>query len=164
MKFTLIRLAVMLSSFITLSACLDARPDSSDKKQAKATEAMIKEANNAVGMPGIVNFTEKRFAKEIYELRDQAVTTYTYTVALDGTKVFLCESIGYGLPYAVQYVSPTKVGYKSMESGLSSVPQAEPNGLFMPDSLSATWIQCVHKGKVKVVYVEPEILVSPFKL
>ena len=37
-------------------------------------------------------------------------------------------------------------------------------GLFMPEGLSATYVMCMIKGKLKPVYVEPEIIVSPFKL
>lgn len=46
------------------------------------------------------------------------------------------------------------------------MPQSEPNGLFMPDSLSATWLMMIDPdtGEPRPVYVEPLIIVSPFKL
>jgi hypothetical protein len=46
------------------------------------------------------------------------------------------------------------------------LPQADPNGLFSPASAEGTWILMKDpNGKeVKPVYIEPRIIVSPFKL
>lgn len=39
--------------------------------------------------------------------------------------------------------------------------QPEPNGLYMPDSTSATWVICLGEdGDLDPVYVEPQIIVS----
>lgn len=75
--------------------------------------------------------------------------------------VYLGNSIGYGLPYSVQFTNPEKY-----ESPGLSLPQADPNDLYMPQGLSATWILLYDKKNKKTtpVYVEPEIIVSPFKL
>ena len=47
-----------------------------------------------------------------------------------------------------------------------TLPQPEPNGLFMPEGLAATYVMCVDavRDDVKAVYVEPEVIVSPFPL
>jgi hypothetical protein len=137
---------------------------STDKKQAAETERMVAEAERLTGPPNITNFTERRFAKQIYELRDTSVATYSYFMDMHGKLHFLCESIGYGLPYSVQYVNPMKVTGFSGSYKLV-IPQPEPNGLFMPDGLSATWVLCSDgEGGVKPVYSEPALIVSPFKL
>lgn len=46
------------------------------------------------------------------------------------------------------------------------LPQADPNGLFSPASAEGTWIllKDPHGSDVKPVYVEPRVIVSPFKL
>jgi len=137
-----------------------------DSKQGKQMAKAQAEANAKIGPPGIVNFTEKRFAKMIYELRDKEVKTYSYYLDMMGKKHFLCNSIGYGLPASVQYVNPMKpiTGWPANYTE-TTIPQPEPNGLFMPDSLSATYVLCIDKkGKVKPVYFEPLLIVSPFKL
>ena len=137
---------------------------STDVEQRRQTEAMVAEAQRQTGMPNIKNFTEKKFAKMIYELRDQEITTYSYFMDMNGKLHFLCESIGYGLPYSVQYVNPERPGYYR-NVGAYTLPQPEPNGLFMPDSLSATWILCSDKkGNIHPVYSEPALIVSPFPL
>lgn len=157
------RYPIALVLLLALAACGPVT-ESTDRKQARATEQMTAQANAEVGMPGISNFTERRFAREILERRDETFTTWSYIVAMDGTLRPFCESVGYGLPYAVQYVSPDKYGGGSSQGGYYTLPQAEPNGLFMPDALSATWVMCVHDGEPTPVYVEPEIVVSPFPL
>lgn len=158
----------ILSTFLILSmtACnIDAAP-STDQKQAAQTEKMVAEAERRVGPVNITNFTEKRFAKLIMELRDSEVTTYSYFMDMSGGLHFLCDSIGYGISASIQLVNPDKVVRgKWREQGMAVKSQPEPNGLFMPEGLAATYILCSDgEGGVKPVYSEPELIVSPFKL
>ena len=137
---------------------------SADAIQASQTKQMAAAAAQSVGMPNIVNFQEKRFAKLIYELKDQEVTTYSYFMDMKGGLHFLCESIGYGLNASVQYSNPERVVRSSIDV-YGTLPQPEPNGLFMPEGLSATFVLCSDgKGGVRPVYSEPDLIVSPFKL
>jgi len=55
---------------------------------------------------------------------------------------------------------------KRLRGNSATVPQADPNGLYMPQGLSATWLLMVDPKtkQARPVYVEPEIVVSPFKL
>ena len=138
--------------------------DTSDRKMKKQTEKAMQQMSRVVGMPAIKNFQERKLAKMIFELRDQAnLITYTYIVTLSGKKIFLGKSIGYGLPYSIQYTNPMKHVYSG---GAVTIPQADPNGLFMPSGLSATWVMLINPrtGKPKPVYIENEIIVSPFRL
>lgn len=128
---------------VALTGCVETNPDA-DSRQAAATKKNLLEADKQVGMPDIVNFTERRLARDILELRDQeGLVTYTYLKNLDGTLVFPTESIGYGLPYSVQFTNPEVEAYIGRRGGTGhwgTMPQADPNGLFMPEGLSATWI------------------------
>lgn len=145
-----------------------------DERQAAQTRQSLKEADKQVGMPDITRFTERKLARDILELRDKEITTYTYIVNLEGKLIFIGESIGYGLPYSVQYTNPGQLVDADKYLGIRTIgdsgrvqilPQADPNGLFMPDGLSATWVMLKGPdGKVHPVYVEPEIVVSPFPL
>jgi hypothetical protein len=159
------RLILMCVCCVALSGCVDSVPDA-DKRQAAATKRTLLEADKQIGMPDIVNFTERRLAKDILELRDQeGLVTYTYLKSLDGTLVFLTESIGYGLPYSVQFTNP-EVVIRHRTNEYDTLPQADPNGLYMPDGLSATWIlvKDPKTGKARPAYIEPEISVFPFRL
>jgi hypothetical protein len=142
-------------------------PPNADRRQAEETKKRLLDADKQIGMPDIVNFTERKLAKDILELRDQeSLSTFTYLVSLDGKLVFLGQSIGYGLPYSVQFTNPEVEVYRRIEGGFGTLPQADPNGLFMPGGLSATWILLVDQesGEARPVYVEPQIVVSPIKL
>lgn len=139
---------------------------SSDSVMRKQTEQAMQEANAQIGMPAIKNFQERKLAKMIFELRDQEnLVTYAYIVNhMTGKLVFIGKCIGYGLPYSIQYTNPSKLQYKT-SGGYHIMPQADPNGLFMPEGLSATWLMMLDKdGEPHPVYVEPEIFVSPFPL
>ena len=141
--------------------------DSAKDKERKVTEKALAEMAAQVGMPSIVNYQEKRLAKMIFELRDQEkLVTYAYIIAKNtGAKVFIGKCIGFGLPYSVQYTAPESLEWKT-NHGYFVLPQADPNGLYMPSGLSATWLMMINPdtGKAQPVYIEPEIIVSPFKL
>lgn len=134
---------------------------SAAREQAKQTEAMAQESNRQVGMPGIGNFTEKRLLRQLYELRDQEIVTFTYIVDWQGRLFHVCNSIGFGMPFSAQFSNPER-WYGG--SG-ATLPQPEPNGLFPPTSTSATWVICADSnGEFRPVYVEPQIVVSTFPL
>ncbi len=151
---------------ISLSAC-DYKP-SSDDIQREQQERILAEGTAQTGMPAIKNFRERKMLKDIIELRDQdGLTTYTYIVAEQtGKLVFMCNSIGYGIPTSTQYTNPQKIS-ESRERGYAILPQADPNGLFSPASADGTWVLCADPeggGKTRPVYIEPRVIVSPFKM
>lgn len=151
---------ILLFAIMALFTMGNSECGGTDAQQQRETERMVQEAHKQTGTPNIRNFTERKFAKMIYELRDQEVSTYSYFMDMNGNLHFLCESIGFGLPYSVQYVNPERYAHNG-----TTLPQPEPNGLFMPDGLSATWVLCSDgKGSVKPVYSEPSLIVSPFPL
>lgn len=158
-------LAVLL--VMVLSGC-DFTDHSSDGKQRAQQETMLQEATSAVGMPAIKNFRERRLLKDILELRDQTgLATFTYLWnEINGKRVFLCNSIGYGIPYATQFTNPQKPWISAGGSHSMAMAQADPNGLFSPASAEGTWVMCKdpHGKDVKPIYVEPRIIVSPFNL
>jgi len=153
---------VFMVAFMLLSSS-SCESTSVDRTQADQQEASLQELNRQVGMPNIVNFTEKKMMKDILELRDKAnLICYAYIVPeMTGKPVFLGKCIGYGLPYATQFTNPERQLYQSV-----TLPQADPNGLFMPASADGTWILLINPatGEPKPVYCEPRVLISPFPL
>jgi hypothetical protein len=132
--------------------------------EAQAQEQASMQATRSVGMPGITNYQEKRTLKMILELRDTALSTTTYIVDLNGNLHKICDSVGYGIPYATQYTNPSMIDYSS--AGRVVLPQADPNGLFSPPAAEGTWVSCLDPvtKKVAVLYIEPRVIVSPFAL
>ena len=159
---TIASVSLLAALGLTLTGCIE---ESSDTKQREQQERILQEGTAQTGMPAIKNFRERKLLKQIIEMRDQdGLVTSTYTVPeTTGRPVFLCNSIGYGLPAATQYTNPEKyVGTTG-----ATLPQADPNGLFSPSSAEGTWVMCSDpsgSGKTRPVYVEPRVIVSPFKL
>ncbi|MFX0135312.1 MAG: hypothetical protein ACFFDN_16830 [Candidatus Hodarchaeota archaeon] len=153
---------IIILSLICFFGCTI--PESSTNTERRQTENAMKEAISQVGMPAIKNYQEKKLAKMIFELRDQErLITYAYIVnKMTGKLVFLGKCIGFGLPYSAQYTCPEK----TYEYNGATLPQADPNGLYMPQGLSATWLMMIDPTtkKARPVYIEPEIVVSPFSL
>lgn len=156
----------MLMTMFLLSSCGEIQKNSNEEMSRKQ-EQLMSEANRQLGMPAITNFQERKLAKMIFELRDREdLICYAYLVNhMTGKLVFIGKCVGYGLPYSTQYTNPMKTE-SSYQGGYEILPQADPNGLFMPEGLSATWLMMIdpETEEPRPVYLEPEIIVSPFKL
>ena len=147
----------------------------SDRVQQEQQEKILAEGTSQIGMPGIKNFRERKILKDILELRDQdGMITYTYLeneipkailgiTARGGKLTYFGETIGYGIPYATQFTNPEKITYR--HGNIFVLPQADPNGLFSPSSAAGTWVlmKDPNGDKTLPVYIEPNIVVLPFK-
>ena len=155
---------LVLPFVAALTAC-GPQTESSTQIERRKQEELSLQAVQSVGMPAITNFAEKRMFKDILELRDRSVPTTTYLVGMNNQLTKLCDSVGYGLPYATQYTNPMRVGGDGTH-GYVTLPQADPNGLYSPASADGTWVLCVDtkSGKPKPVYIEPRVIVSPIAL
>ena len=158
---------VLFASLITL-LLVSCGPveETPDKKDARQQQKMLSEAQRETGLPAIHNFQEKKLLKQIYELRDnEKIVNYAYLYnEMQGKLVFIGKCIGYGIPYSTQYSNPQKVYHEGSQYGLI-LPQAEPNGLFMPAASDGTWVMLIDKeGTPHPVYIEPKVIVSPFPL
>lgn len=136
-----------------------------DDKDSQRQEQLQAQGQAQTGLPAIVNFQDKKMLKSIYEMRDnEKLICYAYLFnEFQGKVVYIGKCLGYGIPYSTQYSNPEKYEYHS--GGSCTLPQAEPNGLFMPSSSAGTWIMLLDStGSPHPVYVEPNVIVTPFKL
>ena len=166
-------LLIPAALLVGASSCDD---HSGSTRETKATLQSQEQAAVTVGMPALLNYTEKRQLKAIYELRDNAnLVTYTYTIDLNGKRHKVCPttSVGFGIPYATQYTAPKAARavapvYPSGETGqwqYKMVDQPEPNGLYMPSSAEGTWVICLSPDKkLAPTYVEPRVVVYLFEM
>jgi len=155
---------IALCALATLAGCQEIKENASQIERKKQEEITLRGVES-VGMPAIVNFSEKRMMKDILELRDRNVPTTTYIVDMNGRMHKVCDSVGFGLPYATQYTNP-QMPQRPFGGNTYVLPQADPNGLYSPASADGTWVQCVDPKtkKATVVYIEPRIIVSPFPI
>lgn len=177
-------------SILSLSGCGYTATQSADSKIAQQQEQNLTEGDAQVPPPNIVNWNEKRMAKLIQEKRDTPnLATWTYTKNFDGKYTFVCESISYGLPYNTRTNNPQHYEFLTTRTGVNNggsagggywtdgsgnrvwgehavVAQAEPNGLFIPDSAKGTWNLCrdPKTGKPDVTYQEEDVSVFPYRL
>jgi hypothetical protein len=173
---SLLTVSVLAIGFnVFLVACgQDAPGAAPDRLVAQKTANMMRQAMQEVGLPAIKNWQELKLAKMIFELRDQSdLVTYAYLKDRNGELKYLGQCIGYGLPYSVQYTNPMRPESVKLYSGIHdsgraavTLPQPDPNGLFMPTGLSATWLMMIDPKTKKpgICYIEPEILVFPFPM
>jgi hypothetical protein len=183
-----LKLAVVALVCVLLVACGGTAYQSNDARIAQQQEDQIAEAYAQVPPAKIVNWNERRMANLIQEMRDKEnLQTWTYTKNMDGKYTFVCESVSYGLPYNTRTNNPMHYEYLSTRSGVWNpgdatyttdkqgnrvwgehhiVPQAEPNGLFIPDSAKGTWNLCrgPEDGKIHVTYQEEDVAVFPYRL
>ena len=162
---SLIILGVCIAA-LAMAAC-DYTPTSptSEEKQNATQEQANLQAVQQVGFPAITNYAEKRLLKEIYELRDGQLRTYAYTQDMNGKYHKLCDSIGYGIPYDTEFTNPQQAINGNTTGAEPVIPQADPNGLYSGQT-AGTWVECHVPGTDKntPVYVEPNVIVSPFPL
>jgi hypothetical protein len=167
------KLLLILTVIFTLSIFVGCEVQQSvDEQQRQQQEQMLKEKNSEIGLPNIKEWTEKKMAKQIFELRDNSkLICYAYTKNdMTGKYVYEGRCMGFGLPYSTQYTNPERLAQHDIDgiyesNGNITMPQADPNGLFMPDSASATWLMMINEetGNTEVQYYEPNLVVTQSK-
>jgi hypothetical protein len=162
------KLLLALPLIALLAACNPPQAvQSSTEIERNKQEEMTKQGVTTVGFPAVVNFAEKRMMKDIIELRDQMKPTYTYIVDMNGRPHKICDSLGYGLPYATQYTNPQQDTYYTTSSAQHVVlANADPNGLYSPASAEGTWIMCLNPNtkKAEPQYIEPRVITTTYPL
>ena len=158
------KILLVLPFALALAAC-DPRPPTSSQIERSKQEEMSKRGVESVGFPAVVNFAEKRMMKDIIELRDKMKPTYTYIIDMNGKPHKICDSLGYGLPYATQYTNP-QMPQQPFGGNTYILPQADPNGLFSPTQADGTWIMCLNPKtkQAEPQYIEPRVVVMTYPM
>lgn len=158
-------LIIALVAMLSFAGC--ETQDDGEKLQARQQAEQTKLAVQSTGMPAITNFTEKKNLKMILEMRDNAgLRTYTYMRDMQGNLHKLCDSIGYPIPYSTQYTNPQQTIEGNTQGEFTSIPMADPNGLYSPESANGTYVMCLDPKEKKTVpvYVEENLITSPYTL
>ncbi len=158
------KISIMLFSLLLVSMALSGCGHNNSKLSREQMK-LHKQGTLQVGMPAITNFQQQRFLKDIYQMSDKPMPTFAYIKDLYGHLHLLCNSIGYGIPYATQYDNPDRL-VTGNDGHSHVIPQPDPDDLYHPSSAAGTWVMCINPvtKKPTPVYVEPNVVVSPFKL
>jgi len=158
---------LLLFVFVLFIGCKD-NQSHTEKSQTKRTELILAEVDREIGLPNLINFQQKRLMKMIIEQCDREdLVCYAYLKAeYTGKLIYIGKCIGYGVPFSAQYTNPEKRIGNGIDGEIATLPQADPNALYMPTSSSATWLMMIdpETNEQRPVYLEPEIVVSPFKI
>lgn len=152
------KLLMLVSVLGLFVGCEESSTDMERRKQ----EELSKIAMLSVDLPNISNFYEKKTLKKILEMRDNPkVINYLYTKnIMNGKWIYEGKCIGFGIPYSTQYTNPERY-----EINGTTLPQADPNGLYSTPSGTATWVIKVDDNGLQTVeYIESEIRVTQNKL
>lgn len=162
MKRTIILVFFAIITVFT-SSCTNNTTESRDVERVQQQQGQYEKAQP---IPAFDWSLERHLVVELYKMRNQKVATHSVWRSDRGMVEGDCPSMGYGIPYDTSLTNPlqaTDVGISGWRNeGLTSIEQAEPNGVFASKNTSATWVFCVGEGgSLEALYVETKVTVYP---
>lgn len=152
-------LLLIASATVIVSGCL---PETTERAQAQQSQY-----EKSQPIPAFDWSLERDLVISLYNLRNQKVATHSVWRSDYGMVLGDCPSYGFGIPYDTSITNPyaatdvTLSGY-AKPGAITSIGQAEPNGLFISSNTSATWVMCLDdSGSLAPVYVEDKVTVYP---
>lgn len=137
--------------------------DSQAEKEKKAVSRQQSQYAKAQPVPAYDFSLERELLIQLYDIRNQRVATHSVWRADRGLIEGDCPSMGYGLPYDTSLTNPLQAYEGSWRESITSIGQAEPNGVFASTNTSATWVMCVGAGGlIEPHYVESRVTAYPY--
>jgi hypothetical protein len=165
----LIIIALGLVTALGLAGC-----NEKDTVSAQVTQAVDRQQsqyNIAQPVPAFNWSLERDLVIQLYNLRNMRAATHSVWRSDLGTIEGDCPSIGFGIPYDTSLTNPLR-GTRLSENGYShnyqggsitTIEQAEPNGIYASKNTAATWVMCAGDGgQIEPVYVETRVTVYPY--
>ena len=171
---TLARTLVLISTAAVV-ACGDVSVprETSGERNMKAVNRQQDQYSHGQPVPFFDWSLERDLLIQIYQLRNRRAATHAVWRAIDGSILYDCPAIGFGIPYDTSLTNPL-VGSRISEKGhehrisggsITSIEQAEPNGVFASKNTAATWVMCAgDNGLLDPVSIEAPVNVYPFPL
>jgi len=152
---------------IFLAGCLpESKPNNAETRDQAAVQRQQEQYQIGQPIPAYDWSLERDLLIQLYNVRNQEVTTHSVWRSDYGIVEGDCPSMGYGLPYDTSLTNPSQAqwagdGYNGDRAGVT-VGQSEPNGVFASTNTSATWVFCLGvSGSLEPVYVESKVTVYP---
>ena len=159
--FKIFMLAVLVTG---LAAC--GLPDSQETITTKAVQKQQSQYAKGQPVPAFDWSLERHLVIELYRIRNQKAATHSVWRSDRGLIEGDCPSYGYGIPYDTSLTNPLmatdedQTGHRN--PALTSIEQAEPNGIFASKNTAATWVMCLGEaGNIEPIYVETKVTVYP---
>jgi len=161
---------LIISTFIVLSGFTGCQFNQSQEyKDLKIVQRQQSQYAKAQPIPVFRWSLERDLLIKLYKLRNRKVATHTVWRSDYGMIEGDCPSLGYGLPYDTSLTNPLMATDTDQRgnpnNALTSIGQAEPNGVFASTNTSATWVMCTNKhGEIEPVYIESKVTTYPYSV
>ncbi len=159
-------IVVVVALLATVACSPDAGGGPSQASESKAVENQQQVYLRDQPIPQFDFSLERDIMIQLYQLRNEAASTYTVVVDSHGGEIYSCPSIGYPLAADMQLTNPDTYlddPNGTMDAGSLIMPQPEPNGLFSSTNTVGTWVMCVlSDGSVYPYYTEMNAQTWPF--
>ena len=157
-------LILSTASFLfMLTGCNAQTQEDRDKQQVESQQAQYAKVQP---VPVYDWSLERDNIIKLYNLRNEKVTTHTVWRSDYGIVEGDCPSMGYGIPYDTSLTNPLQGVHISGNGGVTSIGQAEPNGVFASTNTAATWVMCLSPSgtAIEPVYVESKVTTYPYNV
>ena len=156
---------------VVLAGC-NQKIETTESRDAKRVQQQQSQYEKGQPLPTFDWSLERHLVIELYRVRNQKAATHSVWRSDRGVIEGDCPSYGYGIPYDTSLTNPlvaTDLSQSGNEhhygqggSSLTSIEQAEPNGVFASKNTAATWVMCLGQaGNIEPVYIETKVTVYP---
>ena len=166
-KTTILLLVGTLACGLLLTACDTGTTSTNYNSQDSATVGDQQSIYTQYQPVPIFDYSlDRDILIQLYGLKNQAKSTYSYITSSTGKLLFTCPSIGFPIAADTQLTNSSVAEWNTAGStGIAgvTVAQPEPNGIFPgSNGNGGTYIICDVKGEKSPVYSEPLVLSFPF--
>lgn len=161
-------LCVLVIATLAVVVGCEITSQQTEVRDAKRVQQQQSQYEKSQPIPTFDWSLERHRVIELYKIRNQKAVTHSVWRSDYGIIEGDCPSYGYGIPYDTSLTNPlvaTDIDMQGEEhnyqgGALTSIEQAEPNGIFASKNTSATWVMCLgESGQIEPVYVESKVTV-----
>ena len=161
-----ILIAISLGMVLMAGSCDVDTSKTASQAEAEGVGRQQEQYAIAQPVPAYDYSLERDLLIQLYNIRNQEVTTHSVWRSNYGLIEGDCRSMGFGMPYDTSLTNPSLAVWNSRASQGAfagvTIGQPEPNGIFASTNTSATWVFCISDaGGVEPVYIESKVTVYP---
>lgn len=166
MKKLAMKVMLFVTALAMLGIAVSCHKTTSETEDVKKVQQQQSQYSKGQPIPAFNWSLERDLVIQLYKVRNQKAATHSVWRSDRGMIEGDCPSYGYGIPYDTSLTNPLMATdtdqYGRRNSALTSIEQAEPNGIFASKNTAATWVMCLgQSGTIEPVYVETKVTVYP---
>lgn len=161
------KIATIIILAVIFVSCKEGK-QTTEARDSKRVQQQQSQYEKGQPIPAFDWSLERHLVIELYRVRNQKANTHSVWRSDHGVIEGDCPSYGYGIPYDTSLTNPLVAtdidneGEEHKGGALTSIEQAEPNGVFASKNTAATWVMCLGQaGNLEPVYVETKVTVYP---